>query len=155
MAEVLTQGLSAYTINTEGNTVTNMGCLFDMDKISAPRGEIDTTGLCNTTSKTSTLSLPEPGEVTWTLMIDNENSDPFYKAISLFRTGGERVFAIGLSGSTVAPTVSGGAITWPPGRTFIHWPGQVKDASILTEKDGLVTVEMVIKMNGIYTVVSN
>ena len=151
MAEVLTQGLSAYIIDTTANTVTDLGCLFDADKISAPRSDIDTTGLCATDSKTYIAGLKDPGETTWTFKYDDTSSTGLTAIETLYDSGDKTTFAVGLSGSTDAPTVATGTITWPAGREFISFIGYVKDVSTVFEKDGIVTAEAVIKMASAHT----
>lgn len=155
MAEILTQGLNAWIINTEENFVKDMGCLFDIDNGSAPRSKIDVTGLCATDSKKYTGGLKDPGESTWTIKMDDTDSDPFFDSLGFYDDGTNLTFVIGLAGETVAPTVSGGVITYPSGRTFIHFIGYISDFKIVLEKDNIVTVEIVIQQGESESVTSN
>lgn len=145
MAEILTQGLNAWIINKEENLVHDMGCLFDIDNGSAPRSKIDVTGLCATVSKKYIGGLKDPGESTWTIKIDDTASDPFFNSLGFYEGGTTLTFVIGLAGGSVAPTVAAGVITYPSGRTFIHFTGFVSDFKVVFEKDNIVTVDIVIQ----------
>lgn len=150
MAETITQGLGAYVIESD-DTVTSMGCLFEADKISAPRSDIDTTGLCATSSKSYIAGLKDPGDTTWTLKYVKGDTAGA-KLQALWDSGDIATFAVGLSESTDAPTSTSGTITWPTTRTWVYFKGYVKDVPFTTEKDGIVTCEVSIKMAEAHTI---
>lgn len=142
--ETKTQGLNAYIIESD-DTVTDMGCLFEVDDISSERDDIDTTGLCQTDSKTYIAGLKDPGDTSWTLKYV-KGGEAASKVKDLWDSGDIATFAVGLSQSADAPTIASGTITWPSSRTFIHFDGYVSDMPFSFEKEGIVTSEVAIKL---------
>ena len=151
---VKTQGTQLFIIDPSGSAgpeVLAILCATSLSGLGAAREQIETTCLEDSV-RTYVGGLGTPGQITVTVNFDPENESHF-KLYELWKDNIEFDLAIGLGGSTSAPTLdSAGDFTFPTDRTFIAFNGFVSDLPLDFSLNAVITAAIPIQVSGEYTI---
>ena len=113
--------------NSNGATIVEVGCVTNLDGLTASRDQLDTTCISDETRRLE-AGLLNPGAASFGILFDPDDAS-HVRLHELYRAGTILKWALGLSDGTVAPTHidSDGAFTLPANRSWITFEGYVSD----------------------------
>ena len=150
MATVKTQGTKLYFDNS--GVVTELSCPTGITGLGGAADQIETTCLQDTTDRTYTRGLGNPGQVSVPFNLDPTNTS--HQTLITLRDSGEIVNWLAcLSDGATAPTVvdSNGVITPPANRTSFGFNAYVADVTIDIATNEIVRGTLTLQRSGAVT----
>jgi hypothetical protein len=151
---VKTQGTQLFIIDPSGSAgpeVLTILCATSLSGLGAAREQIETTCLEDSV-RTYVGGLGTPSPITVTVNFDPEN-ESHYRLYELWKDNTQFDLAIGIGGSTSAPTLdSAGEFDFPTDRTFIAFNGYVADLPMEFSLNAVITAAIPIQVSGEYTI---
>ncbi len=145
-----TQGTQLYTIDPDTDALITIICALSIDGLGAPAEQIDVTCL-ESTVREYEQGLKSAGSLTFELNFDPQLAE-HRRLKELYDDGSVLPWAIGLQGSTSAPTVVAGEFDLPTDRDFFTFDGYVSDVPISIQQNTTVKSTIAVQMSGGYEI---